>query len=367
MSLFNLNSDESEDEVVEVDASTVTTSSLTQLAAAASALATGDSSFSLPAITPTATPLVPPKKRRFEGWSRGTVEQLHDWGVENPEWIADPLVQREVVPTDFFNPEPFDVAKKKKKSRSGPSGKRKSKVAASSSLRVPPRRIGPRPSLPNAPMLAPLLVRFKLQGGHGIIGFNHTAATEAASSWTPQAQPASRPLAPPLPQSAPPPLPPPAPIQPVQLMPPLQEVAVLATAIADALPLHTPYSRARGADGAGVGLPEASAVLLSHPSSPDDVEDEESAFGQLSAHLAAPPAAPPLDTSALWPSVHEVMGRLRLDQYAETLFELGYDDVTYMAGLPTSRLATIASAAEMKPGHAAKFVDTFHASVSRAM
>lgn len=150
-------------------------------------------------------------------------------------------------------------------------------------------------------------------------------------------------------------------------MPSLQEVAVLATAIADALPLHTPYSRARGADGAGVGLPEASAVLLSHPSSPDDVEDEESAFGQLSAHLAAPPAAPPLDTSALWPSVHEVMGRLRLDQYAETLFELGYDDVTYMAGLPTSRLATIASAAEMKPGHAAKFVDTFHASVSRAM
>ena len=90
------------------------------------------------------------------------------------------------------------------------------------------------------------------------------------------------------------------PHNPYSSLPSLQEVAVLATAIADALPLHTPYSRARGADGAGVGLPEASACF-SHPSSPDDVEDEESAFGQLSAHLAAPPAAPPLDTSALWP------------------------------------------------------------------
>ena len=59
--------------------------------------------------------------------------------------------------------------------------------------------------------------------------------------------------------------------------------------------------------------------------------------------------------------VKHVLARLRLEQYADTLEDLGYDDVHYLRTLSTERLATIATEADMRPGHASKFSDFFHA------
>ena len=49
--------------------------------------------------------------------------------------------------------------------------------------------------------------------------------------------------------------------------------------------------------------------------------------------------------------------QLRLEQYAEALEELGYDDLNYLSMLGPDKLRQIGTEAGMKLGHAAKFAD----------
>lgn len=51
--------------------------------------------------------------------------------------------------------------------------------------------------------------------------------------------------------------------------------------------------------------------------------------------------------------VRAVLETLRLAQYAASFEELGFDDLDYL--LEHARLAEVASAVGMKPGHASKF------------
>jgi hypothetical protein len=73
--------------------------------------------------------------------------------------------------------------------------------------------------------------------------------------------------------------------------------------------------------------------------------------------LATPPPAPTTQFASGMAAVHDVLVKLRLEQYAKALDDLGYDDLEFMLGVSSDSRREIAEAVGMKPGHAAKFAD----------
>ena len=53
--------------------------------------------------------------------------------------------------------------------------------------------------------------------------------------------------------------------------------------------------------------------------------------------------------------VRDMLVSLRLDQYADTFDDEGYDDLPFLMSMDVTALKEVAECVHMKPGHAAKF------------
>ena len=273
---------------------------------------------------------------------------LPQWQLQ--PWLDDSIQRRNRWPTERLSPMWSDASSKpgkdkgKKKCISSSVGSSSSSSSARRGPKGRPRK-GPRPSLPANPSLlaslGPLpsdtMIRLRLRG--------------VLSQFT----------------FAPPPPPPPP------LTPPAE---VMAAEVA------TPYAFARPTSMAAATHPlsvQPVAVPSTVPPTVPPLSPDDGALARTRAkHAHSPALCRTCNLSPLAPAhavedapssggepasvqVKHVLSRLRLEKYAGILDELGYDDVHYLRSLSTERLATIATEAQMRSGHVAKFSELFHA------